>query len=102
MNRSRNSSLGLKFQSRSMSDPSLSDIDFKNNMVGSELPLKQKKTYSTDPELKTKIGSSPTRRHATTVALLYRVRSIVRDANNKDDYTDLKSRDNSNSFQWLD
>ena len=85
-----------------MSDPSLSDIDFKNNMVGSELPLKQKKIYSTDPELKTKIGSSPTRRHATTVALLYRVRSIVRDANNKDDYTDLKSRDNSNSFQWLD
>ena len=29
----------VQIQSRSMSDPSLSDIDFKNKWLGSELPL---------------------------------------------------------------
>jgi len=31
--------LEIKFKSRSMSDPTISDIDLKNKVLGSELPL---------------------------------------------------------------
>ena len=37
----------IQFQSRYMSDPPLSAIDFKNKMVWSELPLIQLECYST-------------------------------------------------------
>ena len=36
----------IQIESRSKSDPTLSDIDFKNKSLGSELPLNKKNTKS--------------------------------------------------------